>query len=118
MMTSSTTYTPPNGQNLSYNADLRVQQIKDLTMTTQIQPLDETWLDITAALSLVSSTQYLLQNAGPVTVFIQESPGPPIASDVGRRLLANTSLPIFVSTDNFYARTEKLGSQLIVDLGF
>ena len=91
---------------------------KDLTMTTQIQQLDTTWLDITASLSLVSSTQYLLQNAGPVTVFIQEAASPPAADDVGRRLLPNTSLPILVDTDNFYARTEKLASRLIVDLGF
>ena len=87
-------------------------------MTTQIQQLDTTWRDITSSLSLASSTQYLLQNAGPVTVFIQESASPPAVDDVGRRLLPNTSLLIFVDTDNFYARTEKLGSQLIVDLGF
>ncbi len=87
-------------------------------MTTQIQPLDENWLDITAALSLTSSTEYLLQNAGPVTVFIQEAGSPPATDAVGRRMLANTSLPIFVNADNFYARTEKSGSQLVVDLGF
>lgn len=87
-------------------------------MTTQIQPLDTIWLDITAALSLAASTEYLLQNAGPVTVFIVEAASPPAASDVGRRMLTNTSLPIFVSTDNFYARAEKQASQLIVDLGF
>ena len=87
-------------------------------MTTQIQPLDENWLDITASLSLASSTEYLLQNAGPVTVFIQEAASPPAATDIGRRMLANTSLPIFVTADNFYARAEKRASQLIVDLGF
>lgn len=87
-------------------------------MTTQFQTLDPNWLDITASLSLVSSTEYLLQNAGPVTVFIQEAASPPAASDIGRRMLSNTSLPIFTGADNFYARTEKFASQLIVDLGF
>lgn len=87
-------------------------------MTTQFQTLDTNWLDINAALSLDSITKYLLQNAGPVTVFIQEAATPPAATDVGRRMLPNTSLPIFVDADNFYARTEKLSSQLIVDLGF
>jgi len=87
-------------------------------MTTQIQTLDQNWLDITATLSLLVGTEYLLQNAGPVTIFIQEAPSPPAANDVGRRLLANTSLPIFTDLDNFYVRTEKLASQLIVDLGF
>lgn len=87
-------------------------------MTTQIQQLNTAWLDITAALSLVTSTQYLLQNAGPVTVFVQEAASPPATTAVGRRLLAGTALSIFVNGENFYVRTETLGSRLIVDLGF
>lgn len=87
-------------------------------MTTQFQKLDEDWLDLTTSLTLLASTEYLLQNAGPVTVFIQEAASPPAADAVGRRMLANTSLPIFTAADNFYARAEKTSSQLVVDLGF
>lgn len=87
-------------------------------MTTQFQPLDRNWLDITASLSLASNTEFLLQNAGPETIFIQEAGSSPGADDVGRRILPNTSLPIFTDGDNFFARAEKTASELIVDLGF
>lgn len=77
--------------------------------------LSTTWTDLTTTLSLTIGTEYIIQNAGGVDMYLVESATPPNTTDLGHPISPKVSWSATpASGSSFYVRAISGATSVVV----